>query len=65
MSTFKVGDRVRCTRTESFLMIRLNTCYTVSDLGSISNYADLEFIQLAELPGSAYKTNRFELCSPK
>lgn len=65
MKTFNVGDTVRCTKPEPFLAIKVSQRYTVTKLGAISNPADMEYVQLAELPGCAFKASRFALCYPK
>lgn len=61
MKQFKVGDRVRCIRSDSFLCIKAGLVYTVSGIGGNAHSDDPEWIKLAELPGSAFRTFRFVL----
>jgi hypothetical protein len=61
MTKFKVGDTVRCMKPDTFLAIRAGARYTVSKIGAISNPEDDEYIQVAELPGCAFRTHRFML----
>ncbi|MFL9902169.1 hypothetical protein PQR71_29205 [Paraburkholderia fungorum] len=62
---FKVGDSIRCTKPDTFLAIKTGQRYTVCKLGAISNDEDMEYVQLAELPGRAFKAERFMLCTSK
>jgi hypothetical protein len=61
MKTFKVGDSIRCMKPATFLAIKAGQRYTVSKLCAISNDEDMEYVQLAELPGCAFKVDRFML----
>lgn len=61
MKQFKVGDSIRCMRPATFLAIKAGQRYTVAKLGAISDSDDLEYIQVEELPGCAFKAERFAL----
>jgi hypothetical protein len=65
MKNFKVGDSILCMRSDTHLAIKPGKRYTVVKLGSISNKHDEEYVQLAELPGCAFKVDRFMLCTSK
>jgi hypothetical protein len=65
MKQFKVGDSIRCMKPATFLAIKAGQRYTVSKLCGITNDEDTEYVQLAELPGCAFKVDRFMLCTSK
>lgn len=65
MKTFKVGDLICCTTTDTHLPIKPGKRYTVVKVGSISNERDEEYVQVAELPGKAFKAVRFTPCTSK